>query len=69
MPFHSMIVLLAHNRDTSVRRIADHVLELNRRVTDFEFPPQAVVDRAQNRIAFGGGYVCDFNVGRERVIF
>ncbi len=64
-----MVLLLAHDRNTSMGRFADDVLELDGSVADFEFPPQTVVDCSQNGIALGSSNVRDFHVRRQGAIF
>src|ERR1700704_5754975 len=63
------VCVVAYDTDTPVGGLADYVLELDGGVMDFEFPSEAVIDSAQNRIALGGGDVRDFHVSGERVIF
>ena len=51
-----------------MRRLADHMLQLDRRVLDTETPPQLLVDLTQNRVAFRCRHVGNLHVRRKRMI-
>src|ERR1700679_452252 len=66
-----MIVLvhfLAYGDHAAMRRLAYHVLELDRRMMNPESAPQLLVDLLQNRIALRRRHVGNFHVCRERMI-
>jgi len=57
------VFVITYDGYASVGGFAGFVFELDGGVVDFEFVSEAIVDSAQNRVAFGGGDVRDFNVG------
>ena len=57
------LVRFAHDGHAAVGGLSDYVLELDGGVVDFELVSEAVVDGAQNGIAFGSRDVGNFHVG------
>ena len=63
------VSFVGHGNHATVRRVADHVFQLDGCMVDAKPLAEFLVDFAENRIALGSGHVRDLHVRGERVVF